>query len=764
MSASIPVVSLVRIRTRNYRLLTKVSEEKQLDQKVPNLIQLSPNREKLTFGCLKKNHPLPDICLESDCKKIRIARKHATIRRTSTGQFKIRDKSLYGTYLNYRRINHSASLKSGDVLCFGSINGFQIKPKGKISKNSSDLKFRKICKVWSQESEDRMLLALLIIVKALRRNPDYYSACTRSMYLTYVKNSKFIYGNNIAKNNLMKRGLLEVYSLQLEEAYKHAFVFIRQLAITVRKALLHSSKDEIRSVYNWQFICSLKLWCEFVARYAGSSELIKSLIHPLNTIIIAAIRLSPGSRWIPIRFHFIECLHILAGVDKKLRVLVSQENNADEIKVSPPVLVSSLPLLLDVFQLFDFNKRSSAASNAPMDLRLMLHFSPSQRKQTACADAVAAWLHDLLAESLCLYANSVAFPEYSSSAVTEVKSFLKTCKVANFTRNFKSLLAKVKEHVDLVRRKRDCIKSLFEQQAITTLEVAFGQPDTPLLDYYVKHRKIRVHELSVLAERFKSEDMEHMKTEDAFADEKDAIQPNNTDDAAGTLSPKKRGKSRKVESDESEESDAESDASYDIDDGRTVVHVSRSGKRSKKEKRDSAESDSGDDDFDLDAALAGDEAEKDLAQSGDEDELKEFRIDDFEDCDEEGEGRNGESDSDRLRRLMKEDPDLAGLSDEESEVDDEAELMDIDMDDFSSGDDEDVEMEVPSAEVHESDVGGQRKPVIANGGFKKRKKQNGTANKPQQKQSLGIKSNGGDIGGGKKSRKKNKKRRRKNVK
>lgn len=60
--------------------------------------------------------------------------------------------------------------------------------------------------------------------------------------MVYVKNCKFIYGNSIGKNIFMKNGLLEVYSLQLGEAYKHAFVFIRQLAITVRKAFLHSNK------------------------------------------------------------------------------------------------------------------------------------------------------------------------------------------------------------------------------------------------------------------------------------------------------------------------------------------------------------------------------------------------------------------------------------------------------------------------------------------------------------------------------------------
>ncbi len=55
-----------------------------------------------------------------------------------------------------------------------------------------------------------------------------------------------------------------------------------------------------------------------------------------------------------------------------------------------------------------------------MDLRLMLHFSPSQRKETACMDAVSSWLHDLLTEAITLYASSVAFPEYVAPAVTEV--------------------------------------------------------------------------------------------------------------------------------------------------------------------------------------------------------------------------------------------------------------------------------------------------------------------------------------------------------
>ncbi|VDD82935.1 unnamed protein product [Mesocestoides corti] len=506
------------------------------------------------------------------------------------------------------------------------------------------------------------------------------------MYITYVRNSKFIYGNSIAKNNLMKNGLLEVYSLQLEEAYRHAFIFIRQLAIAVRKAFLHAGKEECRSVYNWQFICSLKFWCEFVAQ-RSSNDLIKTLIHPLTQVILGAVRLSPGSRWIPLRFHCVECLHVLAGVDKRLRNVETQEGKA----LTRTVLVPSIPLLLDVFQLVDFNKRASSASKyvsitlncynltntrmqqkvaligrlvsstflplnrahiskttllhlrAPMDLRLMLHFSQSQRKETAYLDAVVSWLHDLLTESLCLYSNSVAFPEYAAPAISEIKAFLKSCRVAAFARNFKSLLTKAIEHVDFVKRKRSSIKSLMDSNAIANLESALGQLDSPLLAYYLVHRSVRSHELAVLTERFKYEGEEHMKAGDGFEDETRASAERSKRRRAG-------GSGSDDDDDDGDESD--SNASYDMDDGTTVAHVSRSEKTAKSED----EEDSDDGAFDLDAALNEDSGEEDAVE---DDEVKDFRIDDFDDSDSGDEGG-----SSRRERIMREDPDLGAMADE----------------------------------------------------------------------------------------------------
>ncbi len=131
-------------------------------------------------------------------------------------------------------------------------------------------------------------------------------------------------------------------------------------------------------------------------------------------------RLSGGSRWIPLRFHCVDCLHILAGIQRLRNAEETPEGAGDSTPTTPAVLVPSMPLLLDVFRLFDFNKRATVASKVPMDLRPMLYFSPSQRRETACQDAVASWLLDLLSEALVLYAASPAFPEYSKPASIEV--------------------------------------------------------------------------------------------------------------------------------------------------------------------------------------------------------------------------------------------------------------------------------------------------------------------------------------------------------
>lgn len=137
---AVPTLTLIRIYDN--QTPHKLFRRSLLESEEPDFIRLTPNLEKLTFGSEKLNHPPPDICLHTHSNKFKLSRKHATIRRTNSGEFKIRDKSYSGTYVNYRRVNHTAILKNGDIICFGCAYGSQIKRNWKIGKNATDLKFQ----------------------------------------------------------------------------------------------------------------------------------------------------------------------------------------------------------------------------------------------------------------------------------------------------------------------------------------------------------------------------------------------------------------------------------------------------------------------------------------------------------------------------------------------------------------------------------------------------------------------------------------------
>jgi nucleolar complex protein 2 len=53
--------------------------------------------------------------------------------------------------------------------------------------------------------------------------------------------------------------VVEIYRLDPTESYQHAFVYIRQLAIHLRGAIVTKKKESFAQVYNWQFLSSLKV-------------------------------------------------------------------------------------------------------------------------------------------------------------------------------------------------------------------------------------------------------------------------------------------------------------------------------------------------------------------------------------------------------------------------------------------------------------------------------------------------------------------------
>ncbi len=66
--------------------------------------------------------------------------------------------------------------------------------------------------------------------------------------------------------------------------HQHGFVYIRQLAIHLRTAVAARSKDSFRSVYNWQFLNSLRLWAAVLCAHAPADAQLRALVYPLTQV------------------------------------------------------------------------------------------------------------------------------------------------------------------------------------------------------------------------------------------------------------------------------------------------------------------------------------------------------------------------------------------------------------------------------------------------------------------------------------------------
>ncbi|CAH8506202.1 unnamed protein product [Dicrocoelium dendriticum] len=111
------------------------------DQYRPKKIELKPGQKEIRIGRINTKNP-PDYPIESCINARMISRNHATIERSARGGSILYDHSMNGTYVNYTRVVGGVTLKHGDIVCFGHLNGAKLKPGEKVSLFYSDLKYR----------------------------------------------------------------------------------------------------------------------------------------------------------------------------------------------------------------------------------------------------------------------------------------------------------------------------------------------------------------------------------------------------------------------------------------------------------------------------------------------------------------------------------------------------------------------------------------------------------------------------------------------
>lgn len=108
---------------------------------LPKRLELKLEQKEIKIGRINSKCP-PDYTIESSINSRMISRNHATIERLCKGGFMLYDHSMNGTYVNYTRVTGGVVLKDGDIVCFGHLNGANLKPGETVSSFFSDLKYK----------------------------------------------------------------------------------------------------------------------------------------------------------------------------------------------------------------------------------------------------------------------------------------------------------------------------------------------------------------------------------------------------------------------------------------------------------------------------------------------------------------------------------------------------------------------------------------------------------------------------------------------
>lgn len=336
---------------------------------------------------------------------------------------------------------------------------------------------KRLIKIWSTGEESIRILAFLCILKITRNQQDLFlNQVLKSMYMEYVRNSKFVSPNTLPAINFMRRSLTELFSLDLNVAYQHVFLFIRQLAIHLRNACILQKKEHFQQVYNWQYLNSLKLWGDvlsIVAQGSGKSDSkarLTALIYPFVSIVCGVIKLKPSANYFPLRFH---CVKILIDLSRATKVFI-------------PIM----PFILEVLHANTFKQQHKKLSMKPLSFTCLLRIQKGHLDENSFRDEIIEQVYGLTLECLINDCTCISFPDLVVPHVMTIKDFIKETKNPNYNKKLKTLCDKISEQSQFVDSRRNKVNfSLNDMSLIKSWEINLRTGTTPLEVFYDNWKK-----------------------------------------------------------------------------------------------------------------------------------------------------------------------------------------------------------------------------------------------------------------------------------
>lgn len=302
-----------------------------------------------------------------------------------------------------------------------------------------------LLKLWAKSLNANVCMLAFVRIRdmALAVPFPFLELCLKGIYVTYMRNTKFTNEVTLPHHILMGNCVVELFGLDLSSSYQHAFVYIRELAIAVRKTITSPGPDSFKAVLNWQFFNQLRVWTAVVCAYPAENQL-RALVYPLSQLLLAVVRLSSTLRFAPLRFHCVKLLQQLA--------------------LATNSFIPTSPSLLEVLQLEPFRSsyKSSAAKKAAkgsnptteVDLELSVKLSKTALDAKRVHDQIIVKLFELLQRECDVYRFNVAFPELAVPLQLTLNKFVHACAVPKWKAQARGLSDSIKKRADWIRSKR----------------------------------------------------------------------------------------------------------------------------------------------------------------------------------------------------------------------------------------------------------------------------------------------------------------------
>ncbi|KAJ0403393.1 hypothetical protein ATCC90586_005337 [Pythium insidiosum] len=306
---------------------------------------------------------------------------------------------------------------------------------------------RTLLKLWAKSLNNTVCMLAFVRIRdlALQMPFPFLELALKGIYITYMRNTKFTNEATLPHHVLLGNCVVELYGLDLASSYQHAFVYIRELAITLRKTITSPSPDTFKAVLNWQFFNQLRVWTAVVCAYPDESQL-RPLLYPLCQLLFAVVRLASTIRYAPMRFQCVKLLQQLAFATHSF--------------------VPTSPVLLEVLQMPPFSTSyrgsgkgkaggdSSSSTRVDLDLELAVKLSKSHLDHKRVHDLLITRLFELLQRECDVYKFHIGFPEFTVPLLLALTKFASSCLIPRWKSLARGLIENLKKRADWIRAKR----------------------------------------------------------------------------------------------------------------------------------------------------------------------------------------------------------------------------------------------------------------------------------------------------------------------